>query len=167
MADDAGNNREQQQRELEEIRRSFEQIGIKMGSLFEPAQPNGNSAGQAALPAPDTAVQPAPAKGRPAWAPTWVLALGVVACLLLGGGLGYLLHRPTAATTLPTVTSIVTPTVPQPQTKVVVPPACLQTAKRGDEMIALFTNNVRDRRLSLALKAYTLASQACRKEASP
>ena len=123
MADDAGNNREQQQRELEEIRRSFEQIGIKMGSLFEPAQPNGNSAGQAALPAPDTAVQPAPAKGRPAWAPTWVLALGVV--------------------------------------------ACLQTAKRGDEMIALFTNNVRDRRLSLALKAYTLASQACRKEASP
>src|SRR6266511_4015687 len=111
MADDAGSSREEQQRELAEIRRSFEEIDIKVGS-FEPAQPNGSSAGQPTLPAPATPVQPPPAR-------------------------------------------------------TVVPPACLQTAQRGDELIALFTRNVRDRRLDSALKAYTLASQACRKEASP
>jgi hypothetical protein len=162
MADDAGSSREEQQRELAEIRRSFEEIGIKVGS-FEPAQPNGSSAGQPTLPAPATPVQPPPARGRP----TWVPALVVVACLLLGGGLGYLLHHPTADTISPTVTSIVTRPAPDPQTRTVVPPACLQTAQRGDELIALFTRNVRDRRLDSALKAYTLASQACRKEASP
>lgn len=164
MADDAGSSREEQQRELAEIRRSFEEIGIRVGS-FEPAQPNGSSAGQPTLPAPATPVQPPPARGRP----TWVPALVVVACLLLGGGLGYLLHHPTADTSSPTPTSIVTVTVPapEPQTRTVVPPACLQTAQRGDELIVLFTRNVRDRRLDSALKAYTLASQACRKEASP
>ena len=161
MSDDAGDSREEQQRELEEIRRSFEEIGIKVGS-FEPAQPNGTSARQPALPAPAAAAPP-PAMGRP----TWVLALGVVACLLLGGGFGYLLHRPAAATIQPTAISIVTRPVPDPQIRVVAPPACLQTAQRGDELIALLTSNVRDRRLDSALKAYTLASQACRKEASP
>jgi hypothetical protein len=162
MSDDAGDSREEQQRELEEIRRSFEEIGIKVGS-FEPAQPNGSSARQPALPAPAAAAQPPPAMGRP----TWVLALVVVACLLLGGGFGYLLHRPAAATIQPTAISIVTRPVPDPQIRVVAPPACLQTAQRGDELIALLTSNVRDRRLDSALKAYTLASQACRKEASP
>jgi hypothetical protein len=34
-------------------------------------------------------------------------------------------------------------------------------------MVHLFTVNDRSRRLALALKAYTLASQACRKAASP
>jgi hypothetical protein len=164
MASDAGNHSERQQRELEEIRRSFQDIGIRMGSLFEPDQSDSKSAEQPALP-PPAAAQPPPAKSRP----TWMLALVVVACLLLGGGLGYLLHRPTADTSdWPAVTSIVTRTVPAgPQTKVVAPPACLQTAQRADELIDLFTRNIRDRRLSLALKAYTLASQACRKEASP
>ena len=162
MSDDAGNDREEQQHELAEIRRSFEEIGIKVGA-FEPAQPNGSSAGQPALPAPANAVQPPPAMGRP----TWVLALGVVACLLIGGGFGYLLHRPAAATVQPAAISIVTRPVPEPRIRVVAPPACLQTAQRGDELIALLTSNVRDRRLDLALKAYTLASQACRKEASP
>jgi hypothetical protein len=162
MADDAGSSREEQQRELAEIRRSFEEIGIKVGS-FEPAQPNGTSAGQAALPAPATPVQPPPAKGRATWMPVLV----VVACLLLGGGLGYLLHHPTADPISPTPTSTVTVPAPQPQPRAVVPPACLQTAQRGDQLIVLFTRDVRDRRLDSALKAYTLASQACRKEASP
>jgi hypothetical protein len=168
MASDAGDNRErqQQQRELEEIRRSFQEIGIRMGSMFEPESRNGATAEQPSLPAPAPAAQP-PAKGRP----TWMLALVVAACLLIGGGLGYLLHRPTADTTdwpAVTVTSIVTQTAPaDPQTKFVAPPACLQTAQRADEVIDLFTKNIRDRRLSLALKAYTMASQACRKEASP
>jgi hypothetical protein len=162
MADDANNNREEQQRQLEEIRRSFREIGIKVGS-FEPAQPNGTSTDQPALPAAAAAAQPPPAKRQP----IWVLALVVVACLLVGGGLGYLLHRPAATTIQPTAISIVTRPVPQPQLRVVAPPACLQTAQLGDQLIALFTSNVRNRRLDSALKAYTLASQACRKEASP
>ena len=48
-----------------------------------------------------------------------------------------------------------------------VPRSCLATARRGDEVIALLNRNVRNRRLAEALKAYTLASQACRQEASP
>jgi hypothetical protein len=162
VVDDADNNREEQQRQLEEIRRSFHEIGIKVGS-FEPAQPNGIRADQPALPAPAPGVVPPPAKGRP----IRVLAVGVVACLLLGGGFGYLLHHPKAAAIQPTTISIVTRPVPEPQVRVVAPPACLQTAERGDELIDLLTRNVRDRRLDSALRAYTLASQACRKEASP
>jgi hypothetical protein len=164
MASDAGNHGERQRRELDEIRRSFHERGPTGDALFEPAQQNGSSAGRQALPAPPATVKAPAVLGRPAW----VLAL-VVACLLVGGGLGYLLHRPAAGPAWPTVTSIVTRTAPAPQAKarVVAPPACLQTAQRGDEVIDLFTRNVRDRRLSLALKAYTEASQACRKEATP
>jgi hypothetical protein len=98
-----------------------------------------------------------------------VALVALVACLLAGGGLGYLLHRPAAGPAWPTVTSVVTRTEPQPRprARAVAPPACLQTAQRGDQVIDLFTRNVRDQRLSLALKAYTDASQACRKEATP
>jgi hypothetical protein len=184
MAGDAGNDsndQERQQRELEELRRSFHEIGVKVGS-FEPARDHGTHPAPPALPTPApppasappsalasasgsaaSAPAPPPAKGRP----TWVLALAAVSCLLLGGGLGYLLHRPAAPAAWPPPTAIVTQTTPPPPAKVVAPPACLQTAQRGDELIDLFTRNIRDRRLSLALKAYTLASQACRKEASP
>jgi hypothetical protein len=49
-----------------------------------------------------------------------------------------------------------------------VPAACLQAAKNGDALFALLTSNVRDQRLVAdALKAYTLASQACRQQAGP
>ena len=168
MASEAGNPQEQhhqQQRELEEIRRSFQEIGVKVGSMFEPAELNGTGTDRTALSAPAAEAQPSSVRALPIW--MLALALGV-ACLLIGGGLGYLMHRPPAAAkALPPATSIVTQTVRVPQTKVVVPPSCLQTAERGDEMIDLFTKKARDRRLSLALKAYTLASQTCRKEASP
>jgi hypothetical protein len=167
VASEAGNPQEQQQqqqRELEEIRRSFHEIGVKVGSMFEPAEPNGTGTDQPALPASATEPKPSSLLHRPIR--MLALALGV-ACLLIGVGLGYLMHRPAAAKALPPATSIVTRTVPVPQIKVVVPPSCLQTAERGDEMIDLFTKKARDRRLSLALKAYTLASQTCRKEASP
>jgi hypothetical protein len=174
MASDAGNHGERQRRELDEIRRSFHEGGPSGGALFEPAQHNGSSAGQQALPAPPATAKAPPAKAPPATAkappamgrPAWVVAL-VAACLLVGGGLGYLLHPPAAGPAWPAVTSIVTRTAPAPRARVVAPPACLQTAQRADQVIDLFTRNVRDRRLSLALKAYTDASQACRKEASP
>ncbi|HEX8862820.1 MAG TPA: hypothetical protein VGC06_27765 [Actinomycetes bacterium] len=165
MVDDAGESREQQQRQLEEIRRSFQEIGVRVGA-FEPAQHNG-SGNQP----PSASVLPAGPRLVMRW-PLAVVAAVAVVCLLLGGGLGYLLHRPTAAAEVPAAaempaTSIVTRVVPSPpQTRVVVPPACLETARRADELMDLFTRKVRDHRLSLALKEYTLASQACRKEAS-
>jgi hypothetical protein len=36
-----------------------------------------------------------------------------------------------------------------------------------DETVDLLLRNIRDRRLSSAVKAYAAASQACRREASP
>jgi hypothetical protein len=47
-----------------------------------------------------------------------------------------------------------------------VPDACLDTAQLADEIIARLNRNQRDNRLFLALRDYTIASQACR-EASP
>jgi hypothetical protein len=160
-------HQDRQRRELEEIRRSFAEIGTRRGSLFEPARERQAREADHEEPVEPT-VQATPAGRRmPRWAVPAVLGLALV-CLLVGGGLGYLLHHPTAAATEAPSTSIVTRVVPSPpQTRVVAPPACLETARRADELMDLFTRNVRDRRLSLALKAYTLASQACRKEASP
>jgi hypothetical protein len=143
---------ETQRRELEETRRS------RTGSLFEPARP-----------AKPAVVAPPARRRAPSWAVPAVIVLALM-CLLVGGGLGYLLPRPASASSPPAASSrpgasTLIRTVPE--SKGIVPPACLQTAQRADELIDLFTRHVRDRRLSSALKAYTLASQACRKEASP
>jgi hypothetical protein len=85
--------------------------------------------------------------------------------LVAGIGLGYLLHRPAAVSAQPTAATAVAHTAPE--TKLVPPPACLETARRADETINLLLQNVRDRRLSLAFKAYTEASQACRTGTPP
>jgi hypothetical protein len=162
MVDGAGEGREQQRRELEEVRRSFQEIGVKVGA-FEPVQRNGSSKD----PPPSPSASSGASRLVMGW-PLGVLAAVVVVSLLLGGWFGYLAHSPADAKVLPPATSIVTQVVRSPpETRVVPPPACLDTAKKADTLIDLFTRNVRDRRLSLALKEYTLASQACRKEASP
>jgi hypothetical protein len=149
---------EQQQRELEEIRRSFLEIGNRMGPLFEPAQKNGRDAEEAPAEAPEQ--PPRPRRLRLA------AAAVAVACLLVGLGLGAALAGG-SGDDRPTPTSIVTQVVPKPETKVVAPPDCLRAVQSGDETIDLLMRKQRTRRLSLALKAYTQASQACRKEASP
>jgi hypothetical protein len=162
MATDASDP-EQQRRELEEIRRQFAEAGKRMGSAFEPAAaPDENRERPLAL-APPTAPpdeQPAP----PRW--QWVAA---VALLLVGTGLGYALPR--AGSNDPPPPPSARPPVStqpqQPQTVPSVPEVCLETARRGDEVIAKLMINGHSRRLAEALKAYTLASQACRKEASP
>jgi hypothetical protein len=43
----------------------------------------------------------------------------------------------------------------------------VETAELADEVISRLNRNVRDERLFLALRDYTIASQACRREASP
>jgi hypothetical protein len=45
-------------------------------------------------------------------------------------------------------------------------PACLETAKRADELIELLISNQRSRAADL-LVAYTVANRQCRKDASP
>ena len=205
MSNDAS-DQERQQRELEEIRRSFKEIGARMGSLFEPAQPNGNSeaAGRPQLEAPAKPLSPAapdtqatsvtPARPSAPAPPAaleartdpvvpspvvpatmWeraranrVAVVIAVGCLLAGIGLGYLLPRASARdTSPPSVTAAVPTTLPAVPPRAVAPPACLETARRGDVVVDLLMRNIRDQRLTLAFKAYTEASQACRKEASP
>jgi hypothetical protein len=173
MATDASDH-EQQRRELEEIRRKFAEVGKRMGSAFEPTSPDTNRERPLAL-APPTAPPnqpPAPAPpdelpARPRW--QWVAA---VALLLVGTGFGYALPRagpndppppPPPSTARPPAST--QPQQPQPVPSV--PQVCLETARMGDQVIAKLMINDRDRRLAEALKAYTLASQACRKEASP
>jgi len=164
---DATDREERQRRELEEIRRSFKEIGTRMGSLFEPASPDEPDKAEEATPAlppPQKPAAAAPAADRQL--PTWALpAVVALVCLLVGGGLGFLLHRPAAISAQPTTSTVVVSTLPE--TKSVAPPACLESARRADVVIDLLIRNIRDRRLTMALEAYTEASQACRKEASP
>jgi hypothetical protein len=169
--------REQQRQELEEIRRSFAEMGARMGSLFEPAEADESEpAQQAALPAPSaTPATPAPGvfQARPRWWWAGLLALLFVA----GTAFGWLLPRggdgpdpapppqATTATTAPQATAT-QPTVRGP-TVVSVPEECVDAAELADEVISRLNRNDRDNRLALALRDYTIASQACRREASP
>jgi hypothetical protein len=168
-----------QQQELEEIRRSFAEMGARMGSLFEPAEDDDEDEqpilaqrpAPAALPAP----RPAPAgdPSRPRWWAAAVLALVFVA----GGLIGFIVPRgdsagPTPAPEPPVVTATTAP-APEPsvtqraETRTSVPEVCIETAELADEVIARLNRNLRDDRLATALKGYTLASQACREEAQP
>lgn len=159
----ATNPEERQRRELEEIRRKFTEVGARLGSAFEPASPDGDDQPRALPPPAAPLDQPT----RPRW--QWLAAVALI--FVLGTGLGYLLPRSGAgdqpAPTPPPSAS--TPAAPRFSTppRVVVPRSCLETARRGDETVHLLMTNVRDRRLAEALEAYTAASQACRKEASP
>ena len=64
----------------------------------------------------------------------------------------------------PTASTIVSP---QTKVQIQVPDACLDAQELADEVISRFNRNVRDQRLFLALRDYTIASQACRRAASP
>lgn len=155
-------HQERQRHELEETRRSFAAAGAGI-ALFEPAQPNGNGEAHGS-PQPEAPTLEPPPASRPH--PSWTLAAVVaLACLLAGGGLGILLRSPTPSPE--PVPTVITQTVVRTQTKPVAPRACLETAQHGDQTMDLLVRHIRDRRLALALKAYTTASQACRREASP
>jgi hypothetical protein len=70
------------------------------------------------------------------------------------------------ATPMPAASTVVT-TRTLPQTRPEVPETCLDAAELADEVIARLNRNQRDNRLSLALRDYTIASQNCRRAASP
>jgi hypothetical protein len=161
-----------QQQELEEIRRSFAEMGARMGSMFEPADfDDPEHARQPALPPPPAAA-PTALRARPRrwWAATLILLF------VAGTAFGYILPKgdggsdspPSAGATTPTSQAQPTPTTrPKPRTVVSVPDDCLETAELADEVISRLNRNDRDNRLALALRDYTIASQACRREASP
>jgi hypothetical protein len=174
--DEQQREQQRQQQELEEIRRSFAEMGARMGSLFEPVEADEpERAQQAALPAPSAApATPAPGvfQARSRWWWAGVLALLFVA----GTAFGWFLPRggddpdapppqATTATTAPRVAT--TQTTARPRTQVSVPEACVDAAELADEVSSRLNRNDRDNRLALALRDYTIASQACRREASP
>jgi RNA polymerase sigma factor (sigma-70 family) len=95
-----------------------------------------------------------------------VLALGVVFGVVgarQGRHVGAPVPSPPASSVV--VTSIVPRTVPGPVVQI--PDACLAATELADEVISRLNRNDRDNRLALALRDYTIASQACRREAAP
>jgi hypothetical protein len=169
--------RDQQRQELEEIRRSFAEMGARMGSLFEPAEADESEpAQQAALPAPSaTPATPAPGvfQARPRWWRAGLLALlfvaGTAFGLLLpwGGDSPDEAPPPQAMTATTAALVTTTQTTVQGPPVVSVPEECVEAAELADEVISRLNRNDRDNRLALALRDYTIASQACRREASP
>jgi hypothetical protein len=156
-----------QQRELEEIRRSFAEMGARMGSLFEPADPGDPAPRQPPVP---TGPLPLGLQGRPRW--WWAAALALL--FVAGTAFGWILPKgsgdepeaapPPQTTTAPTAapkTTVATRTVPS------VPEQCLEAAELADEIISALTRNERDNRLAVNLRDYSVANQACREEASP
>jgi hypothetical protein len=163
-----------QQQELEEIRRSFAEMGARMGSMFEPAESDVAERRRPPLlpPAPPVARSPLgiPARAR------WWLAAALVLLFVAGTAFGSILSRGDGGSDSPsssgaaTATSRAQATAPPPPatvTKTSVPQTCVDTAELADEVISRLTRNIRDNRLAEMLRDYTIASQACRREASP
>jgi hypothetical protein len=155
---------ERQQRELEELRRHFAEVGKRI-SAFAPATPQEHRERSLVL-----ARSIVPAKQLAP--PRWRLVAAVALIFVLGTGVGYALPRaesndPLAPPVPSTARSPLRAQPQQAQPVPSVPQVCLETTRRGDEMVYLFTIKDRSRRLVQALKAYTLASQACRQAASP
>jgi hypothetical protein len=170
--DEQQRERQRQQRELEEIRRNFAETGARMGSLFEPTEPEEPERSPRPLlpPAPPVAASsPLGILARSRW--WWAAALTLL--FLVGGLFGWLLRGEGGSEPQPSPTTVAA-AVPSPappetviRTRTSVPEACLEAVKLGDEVIARLTRNQRDNRLFPALRKYTIASQACRREASP
>ena len=95
-----------------------------------------------------------------------VLALGVgfLVGVQRGKDLGHLTQVPTPSAS----TAVPSPTRSVPaRTVTSVPEQCIEAAELADEAISKLNRNVRDERLFLTLRDYTIASQACRREAAP
>ena len=169
--DEQQRERQRQQRELAEIRRNFAETGARTGSLFEPTKPEEPERSPRPLlpPAPPVAASsPLGILARSRW--WWAVALTLL--FLVGGLFGWLLRGEGGSEPPPSPTTVAAAVPPAPpetviRTKTSVPEVCLDTAKLGDEVIARLTSNQRDNRLFPALRKYTIASQACRREASP
>jgi hypothetical protein len=145
---------------LEKTRRVSTRIGAPVGSLFEPAQQAEAREFEHDEPAEDMkpAAEAPPGRRRVRrWALPAVLGLALM-CLLVGGGLGYFLRSPTAASTLPTRTSTAGVVMIKEKT----PTACDAALADADAAISYLAGNVRDERLSKALQGYQQNRRACK-----
>jgi hypothetical protein len=164
-----------QQRELEEIRRGFAEMGARMGSMFEPAEPDESERSRKPLLPPAPPVAASSPFGIPV-RPRWWWAAALVLLFVAGTAFGYILPKgdggsPSSSGT-PTATSQAPATVPPPpatviKTRTSVPETCVETAELADEVISRLNRNIRDDRLAELLGDYTINSQACRRQASP
>jgi ribosomal protein S18 len=143
----------------------------QLAPLFEPdqSQPAPPTPPPAAdrTPEPVTSFEP---PRRTPWA--WLLIVSALT-LALGLAAGFALGSSRAdeePTSVPATRSPATQPAPAPPTSVVVQrtatSACLETARRADEIIQLFATNQRERAADL-LVAYGVASRQCRRDASP
>lgn len=140
-------------------------------SLFEPDQPNPTAV---ALPTPagNPQLVSAPATHQRRLRGWRRLAVALTLALGLSGA-GFFLGSSWTGRTLPNPQALPAP-LTQPTsvtaTSIVVrqvaTPACLETAKRGDELIALLVNNKRSRAAKL-LVPYHVASRQCARDAGP
>jgi hypothetical protein len=97
-----------------------------------------------------------------------------VLLFLAGTAFGWVLPRgaggadspPPTQTTPTTAHKAATPPPAPPKTVTSVPQSCVEASELADEVISRLDRNKRDNRLFSALRDYTIASQACRKEAS-
>ena len=140
---------------------------------FEPEQPDpapttaASAAGEQPRPGPLLQALRRPRRAWPRILPAVTLAIGMVLGFAVGSvrlGAG---GEPASP---PATRASATRPARAPQTSVVVRPAassaCLETARRGDELVELLISNRRSRAADL-LVAYTVASRQCRKDASP
>ena len=168
--DEQLHEQQRQQQELEEIRRSFAEMGARMGSLFEPAELD-EPAG--------AAVRAAGPAGRPSGAAAARGATPLVVAAALPRCCSSSAACSAGSSGATGARSPRRPRPPWPRRRCrrprrrrssgprpACPRHCLDTAELGDEVIARLNRNQRDNRLFLALRDYTIASQACR-EASP
>jgi hypothetical protein len=96
-----------------------------------------------------------------------VLALGILVGIAATNVQGADSTAATPATSTapsPTASTIVST---QTTAQIQVPDACLHAQELADAVIARLNRNDRDKRLFSALRDYTIASQACRRAASP
>jgi hypothetical protein len=161
MATDASDPA-QQRRELDEIRRQFAEVGERIDAALEPASPQDRER-------PLALTRPTAPPAKPPTPPRW-RSVAAALIFVLGTGLGLALPRSGPSNPPPSPPSTVQSTrrtqAPQIQTVASVPEVCLEAAHYGDETIARLTIKQRDRRLAEVYKAYKLASQACRRQAS-
>jgi hypothetical protein len=92
------------------------------------------------------------------------IVLGIAATNVQGADSSTTATPATSTAPSPTASTIVSA---QTKVQIQVPDACLDAQELADEVISRMNRNVRDKRLFLALRDYTIASQACRRAASP
>jgi hypothetical protein len=138
-------------------------------------------AGDQAGPLDEPAGHPAPSLLPPAPPPlrrTQRLALAVNLLLVMALGILLVVAVQRGQVTGPSATvptaRAATTTVPpstvvkaEARTVTSVPEQCVEMAELADDIISRLNRNIRDERLFLALRDYTIANQACRREASP